>query len=448
MVQTVTKKIVNLTAVVTTAPTPSQLQQSGAIISVGGTTLATGTYQFCGQLSTVDSLLQTSGTGNYAELQNMATTFFAQGTGVGLYVLELGYNADIVTQINSLQTWITANPGLFYGYLTPVNWDTLSEEVASVTITNGGTGYTAAPTVTFTAATGGGVTATGTATINSSGVVTAVTITNQGWYPNQTAPTVTFSAPTSGTTATGTVNMENAQNVLAANYESPTGKTYFFATTTVSGAPTYAANKAIFATIVAPTAPSTEFTAAMPFYQALVNNPSASNPLAPMAYRYAYGVTNWPQSGQNANITNALSAYANLIISGAEGGISNSALFKGTTMDGTQFSWWYGIDWFQIQVNQALAAAVLNGSNSNPPLLYNQNGINTLGKIAQQVANSAVKFGCALSAVVTATPFGTYTTENPTNYQAGIYNGLSATVVGQNGFLTINFALDAVQFVG
>ncbi|MHB8914738.1 MAG: hypothetical protein ACYC4K_02875 [Thiobacillus sp.] len=447
MTQTITKKIINLTAQVTSAPVPSQLQQSGSIISVGGTTLATGTYQFCGQLSTVESLLQTTGTGNYAELQNMATTFFAQGTGVGLYVLELGYNANIVTQIQSLQTWITANPGTFYSYLTPVDWDTLSEEVGSITVGAGTYTYTAAPTVTITAATGAGVTATATATINSAGQVTAITITNPGYYPSQAAPTATLSAAATGTAPALTVNMANAQNVLSANYESPTGKTYFFVTTTQSGAASYAANKAIFATIVAPTAPSTEFTAAMPFYQALVNNPSASNPLAPMAFRYAYGVTNWPQSGQNASITNALSVYTNLILSGAEGGISNSCLFKGTTMDGTQFSWWYGIDWFQIQVNQALAAAVINGSNSNPPLLYNQNGINTLQKIAQQVANSAVKFGCALSAVVNATPFGTYTTDNPTNYQAGIYNGLSATVVGQNGFLVIDFALDALQFV-
>ncbi len=445
MVQTVTKKIVNLTATVTAEPTPSQLQQSGALVSVGGTTLTIGTYQYCGSLSTVISLLQTTGTGNYAELLNMATTHFAQGNGVGLYLLELGYNADIVTQIQSLQTWITDNPGMFYAYLTPVDWDTLSEEVGSITVGAGTYTYTSAPTVTITAASGAGVTATATATINSAGQVTAITITNPGYYPNQTAPTATLSVATTGTAPLLTVNMANAQNVLAANYESPTGKTYFFVTTTQSGLASYAANKAIVAMVDAPSAPSTEFTAAEAFYQLLVNNPSAATPLAPMAYRYAYGVTGWPQSGQNTAITNILSDFGNIILSGAEGGISELCLFKGTTMDGTQMSWWYGIDWFQIQVKQALAAAILNGSNNNPPLLYDQNGINTLQKIAQNVANSAVEFGCALSASVTATPFGTYTTENPTNYQAGIYDGLSATVVGQNGFLTITFKLDAVQ---
>ena len=444
MAQTITTKIVNLTAVVTAAPVPSQYQQSGAIVSVGGTTLATGAYQFCGTDTAALALLQTSGTGNYIELANMIKTHFAQGNAVGLYILELGYDANIDTQISNLSTWDIANPKLFYAYLTPADWDTLSQEVGSVTVGAATYTYTATPTVTFTAATGGGVTATGTAVLSGTQVA-SITITNPGYYPSQPAPTATLSAASTGTAPALTVNMANAQNLLAANYESPTGKKYFFVTTTTAGVASYPVNKAIIATVPAPTAPSTEFTAAMPFYQWLVNNPSQENPLAPMAFRYAYGVTPWPASGQNSEITTVLSAYGNLIGTGAEGGISNSILFKGTTMDGEQAAWWYGIDWFQIQVNQALAAAVINGSNSVPPLTYNQAGINYLQKIAQAVANSAVKFGCALTATVTATPFGTYTTDNPANYNAGIYGGFQAQVVGQNGFLVLDFALDAIQ---
>ncbi len=76
-------------------------------------------------------------------------------------------------------------------------------EVASVTITDGGSGYTSAPTVTFGAAPPGGTPATGTAVISSS--VTSVTITTAG--SDYTAvPAVTFeAAPSGGTTATGTV---------------------------------------------------------------------------------------------------------------------------------------------------------------------------------------------------------------------------------------------------
>lgn len=362
MAVTITPKIVNLTAQVTAAPTPSQLQQSGALVSVGGTTLTTNAYQFVADLATLESYLGTGG--NHVELQAMGTTFFAQGSGVGVYLLELGTQATDSAAITALETWITDNPDVFYAYLVPESWDT---------------------------------------------------------------------------------NAAAALNTMAANYSSATGKTYFFVTTTTNMA-TYLNTKSVFALVPASTAPATEFTCAFPFYQWLVNNPKAATPLAPMSYRYGYGVTAWDPKNNEATITNILSNYTNLVYPGSEGGLSNSCLFKGMVESGTQASWWYGIDWMQIQVKQALAAAILNGSNSNPPLLYNQNGINTLQKVAQNVANSAVTFGCALSAVISATSFADYTTANPNDYAAGIYDGLSATVVGQNGFLSITFALDAVQF--
>ena len=64
MATTITPTIVSLNTKVVLAPQPSQLQQSGAIISVGGTTLATNGYQYCGSLSAVTALL--SATGNFA----------------------------------------------------------------------------------------------------------------------------------------------------------------------------------------------------------------------------------------------------------------------------------------------------------------------------------------------------------------------------------------------
>ena len=56
MATTITPRIVNINATVTRAPTPSQLQQSGTLISLGGTTLTTNSYQYCGDLATVLSL--------------------------------------------------------------------------------------------------------------------------------------------------------------------------------------------------------------------------------------------------------------------------------------------------------------------------------------------------------------------------------------------------------
>ena len=307
MAQTITSTIVNINAIVTRAATPSQLQQSGALISVGGTSLATDAYQFCGDLATVESLL--SAAGNHAELQNMATTFFAQGSAVGLYLLELGTGTVVDDEITALQTWITDNPGVFYAFLVPAAWDFSKDEVGSITITNGGTGYTAAPTVTVAPPTSG-TTATATAAI-ANGVVISVTITNPG-NGYTAAPSVTFSAPTSGKTATGTPNLASGLDILASDYASPTGKTYFFVTTVQANVANYSTQKSVIAMVSAPTANSSEFDAAAMFYQWLVNLPGAANKLAPMSYRYVYGVTPWVQSGNSVAINAILTTYGNL----------------------------------------------------------------------------------------------------------------------------------------
>ncbi len=442
MATTITQGIVTLNVSVVAAPSVSQLQQSGAIISVGGSTLTTGDYQYCGTLAAVEALLSSSG--NYAELTNMATTFFAQGTGIGLYVLELGTQTTSDDAVAALQAWITDNPGIFYGYLTPADWDSTQDEVGSVTITDGGSGYTTAPTVTFTAPTSG-TTATGTATIQN-GVVISVTITDPG-SGYTAAPTVTFSAPTSGTTATATAVLASAFNILAGNYTNNTARTYFFGTTSSSTITNYSPYKSLCLTAPSPTAPSTEFTAAAPFYQWIVNNPSATSPLSPFGYRFAYGVTPWPATGYTTEINTILTAYGNLYTTGVAGGLASyNILQKGMFMSGDQMMSWYGLDWFQIQAAIQLTNAIINGANSNPPLYYNQHGINTLQALAQEIVDTGITFGCLLSGDVTATSFYTYSQQNPSDYKAGIYNGLLATVTEINGFLSMVFNITALQF--
>ena len=441
MPTTITPQIVNLTAVLTVAPEPSQLQQSGAFVSTGGTTLTTGTYLYCGQLSTLQSVLQTSGSGNYAELNTMGTTFFAQGSSVGAYVLELGAQSSGAAGIEALNTWITGNPGQFYGYLLPAAWDNTSEVVGSVIVTAGGSGYTTAPTVAFSGG-GGGAGAAATATV-AAGVVTGITVTNPG-SGYTSAPTVTLTG--AGTGATATANLASELNIIAGDYASPTGKTYFFVTTTVANVATYQPNKSVYTFVPSPTASSQEFGAAAHFYQWLVNNRSATDQLAPMAYRYVYGVTAWPATGYAANIQTVLSAYGNINLVPPQGGITETCIFKGNTMDGSQASWWYGIDWYQFTVTNDMADEVVNGSNEEPPLLYNQDGVNQLAGVALRDLNTAISFGCALSGTITATSFSAYTTANPANYKAGIYQGLGANIVGQNGFLSVGILLDAIEF--
>jgi hypothetical protein len=57
-----------------------------------------------------------------AELTAMNSTFFVQTGFKSVYVLELG-PADPADGIVALATWIAANPGRIYSYLTPIEWD-------------------------------------------------------------------------------------------------------------------------------------------------------------------------------------------------------------------------------------------------------------------------------------------------------------------------------------
>jgi hypothetical protein len=473
MVQTITSKIVTLNVTVTAASQSSQLQQSGAIVSLGGTTLSTNSYQFCGTLAAFNSLVGSSG--NYTEVANMGATFFSQGSSVGVYVLELGIQSVPTVGPSALGTFITNNPNLFYVHLTPSEWDftpimappaptcssvaggTLTAETYSVRITYvNPVGETVRSVIVSQS-----VAADFLLVVDSPAAEAGATGWNVyvGQQPNIGATLqnstpiaigTNWTLPTTGLVtgvAPPLVNTTgDAFTNLISQYTSPTAKTYFFGTTTAANISNYSGYKSAFMTVPSPNANSVEFPAAMPFYQCLANNPSAASPAGPMAFRYAYGVTAWPTTGSQANLTTVLSAYGNAITSASQGGISENMLQNGTTMDGVQFMQWYGIDWYQIQSSQALTATVINGSNQNPPLIYNQNGINTLETVVQDLGNTAIAFQLLSSAVVTATPFATYVAQNPANYQSGIYNGLAATIVSQAGFLNITFNIDAVQF--
>ena len=84
-----------------------------------------------------------------------------------------------------------------------VYFDQLYKSVESITITNGGSGYTSTPSVTIASPTGpNGEVSTAFATLEG-GVVTEITIISSG-SQYTSAPSVTISAPDTGTTATAT----------------------------------------------------------------------------------------------------------------------------------------------------------------------------------------------------------------------------------------------------
>lgn len=94
---------------------------------------------------------------------------------------------------------------------------TVGKPVASVTIGAGGTGYTGTPTVAFTAAPAGGVTALGTVQ-TSAGVVTGITITEPG-SGYLVAPTATITGAGTGATATAVLG--------DADFVFPSTRTFF-----------------------------------------------------------------------------------------------------------------------------------------------------------------------------------------------------------------------------
>ena len=90
-------------------------------------------------------------------------------------------------------------------------FDTVGSKVDDIAVSAGGTGYTSAPTVTFTGG-GGGTGATATATV-AGGVVTAVTVT-AGGTGYTSAPTIGFTGG-AGSGATATASMKEGGDMLA-----------------------------------------------------------------------------------------------------------------------------------------------------------------------------------------------------------------------------------------
>lgn len=180
-----------------------------------------------GPASTAGSQIVVNGV-KWADGTTASNAYIVKQTGSNAYVVSNGSKSEIVFMVNATATsglaasqcYILATP--FGGSARPCkkiaqyrvdlyeadgtvnsySWSTVPATapgqanliagtgavgaILSVTVSNGGTGYTTAPTVAFT---GGGTGATATATV-SGGVVTGVTVTSPGY--NYTGTGVTF----------------------------------------------------------------------------------------------------------------------------------------------------------------------------------------------------------------------------------------------------------------
>lgn len=443
------------------AATPSTLQASGAIISSGGTTLTSGTSTLLTQASGLTSLLAAPlalSSLNWSGGTVIATTAAAiPGRSTGdtfkttiAGATPAGFNGLVVATVTGANTFtypLTVNPG--------------NETVAGTYAPPGQMGLVASVNSFF-----------------GQGSAQAVSILELGPSDGSTGPPLlqTFIAANPGTfysyLVPGAWDATTAFLSLLALYEAPNAKTYFFVNSTVNTYTAYAGIKDVVWFIQSPNAPLTEDSIATAYQHSLQYAPSSANRITPFAFSFLFGVTPYPLPGNQALLQAIDAAGGNWVGTGAEGGISNTILEGGSTGDNNDFTYWYAADWIQINAQQALANAVINGSN-NPlsPLYYNQQGINFLQDVVVQQVSNAITFGMATGTVartqldtvtftnnfnegdyadqdvVNAVPFITYTTQNPGDYKIGRYAGLSVVYIPQVGFKQIIFNLVISQFI-
>jgi hypothetical protein len=460
--------IVTVKVSIIEAPTPVTYQQSGAFVTFGATTLVAPDTALLTQLSNLTALLEPP----------MAITSVVWASSVATATLTTPETEILVGDVVPL---------VLSGF-TPAAWNGLFQCT-----------FTAANTFTFPMTSNPGpTTVVGVATPQTAIELQQMATTYFG-QGNQTGPWVlelgyqssfankitalqnwlnanpltlygfllprTFGATTANLTAL---------EPLLKQYQNPESMEYFWLTvnsTTMSvlGA-TY---KDVVQLVEAPTltdplgvnltATNGEFTLAAMFYNALAFRPSNTNRVAPMAFKYLYGVTPYPQKNNGPLLKSFKGANTNYVTTGAEGGIAFTMVYEGVTLDGHDyFNWWFTIDWVQINVNLDLSNAIINGSN-NPlaPLYYNQDGINYLEVVLYGVMQDAQTFGMVLGKIemtqfdgpaltnainggvfagacdVNAVPFLNYTLANPGDYKIGEYDGLSALFIPARGFIHI-----------
>ena len=514
MATTISSKIVRVNTQVVEASEPSQLQQSGVVLSFGGTILTSSTpgivmrggypTMFIGQQAPMvsgnaGSII--SGSGNYAELSNIAASFFAVGFSAGFYVMEMGAGLTTVSaQIAAWNTWKAANPGIFYCILTPAAWDigpapaeavlSSSTGPASPVLTESSAGTLAQATyyVRTTYLTSGGaespLSPEASLLVNADNVLNVAspsaqtgfstynvyvgTVSGEGTLQNATPITLGthWVEPTSGLiagtamptplgaatyyarlsylnsssvesqlspdvylnvaidyvlnvaspaaqtdmthynvyvgTVTGTETLQNTSPIaIGTNWvepstglisgatapltlgdlvkaaSGPNAQFYHFITASEANSGGYP-YKSAFVFSNSPNMQVGVFDCAAVFYSFLANTPAPNNLLAGMGYRQMPGTTEWPDENA-ATVQAILTNNANLILSGAQGGFPTTQfLFRGTLGDGSQASAWYGVDWVAIQMQQALNADILNGSNRQPPCSTTQKGWKSL----------------------------------------------------------------------
>ena len=207
----------NGTGIVTVRGSGYLQEQTGGFHLTSGATGATGIVNVLtgGTLEVNQITSSTSGTstinfdgGTLRVYKNNAGVNFFSGLSNAL-LYPGGLNLDTNGKSVTIGQALTAPAG--YG---------LGLSGSTISVPSGGTGYIAPPVVTFAAPAGGGVPATGVATLTN-GTVTAITITSPGsGYASGEYPTVTFN---NGDTTSGADTTAASAFAVAANTQNLSG---------------------------------------------------------------------------------------------------------------------------------------------------------------------------------------------------------------------------------
>lgn len=461
--------IVNINVSVTNPPKPSQLLKSGAMISMGGTTLAAGESQL---LTSKDDLKAITAPGKTISTivwaANLVTVTLASPHGwtngstvpvVISGVAPAAYNRSAEATVTSATEFtysLSSDPGTAttMGVVKTV----AAGEIIQMNTTYWAQGAARAVYVLEL----GDITIPAAVTALSDFIDKDISLGNtyQKFFsylvPREWDSEATF-------------------KTLTGQYTSPGSLVYFFVTSTIASYQSWVAtkNKTVFAGVEAPNIPATEFSMAAAFQSSLSNDPGSSNMVPPMAFRFMYGVTEYPVENNGTLLKTLQENHVNYIGSSAEGGLSNKMLVAGHMLDGNPFNYWYAVAWAAINLELDLANEVINGSNTTTnPLYYDQNGIDRLQNRALKTLRNGISYGLILgrvigtkliqadfnteyekgsyagNAVINAVPFANYSSLNPSDYQEGKYNGLSAVITPRRGFESITFNLNVTNFVG
>lgn len=473
--------IVNVVVSTILAPFPSTFQQTGAIVSFGGTNLPPQTATVLTQFSDLESQLPDSNSLQAATWNSGVLTMTA--TNPLPSYLNDGDTFDAV-----FYGWVpTSLNGLYTCTVTDITQNRFSTPMA---VDPG------VPTVggIFTLASSSQINAM-VSTFFRQGTASIISVLELGpcadfdeeitafetWLTNNTQSYYGYLLPEEWGYA---ANIPDALQVFN-QFLFPEAMTYFWVTlqdpSCVGMIPddTKCVIQLLEAPGVAATRASTpagnyaEFTMAGMFYWAMQYQATAVTRVAPMCFKYIYGVTPYPLQNNGPLLVSLKEKFVNYIQTGAEGGINYTNVYQGVTADGFDyFNWWWTIDWVQINVNLQLSAAVINGSNDPlAPLYYNQNGINSLQATLCGTMVEGTQFGLvvgtimptqydpatlstqiaqgrfAAQCVVNAVPFATYTALNPSDYGRGEYDGLSVLFIPARGFVHILVTVVATNIV-